>query len=148
MIREAQSAQDRSVILALWQAAAQQLDPQFAAPKWQSFALWLDNELLPQSQVFIYDYHGVQGFAQLKGRKLGALCVHPAAQGKGIGKALLYYTLSRFSDLEVQLFTAASEGQQYFKRQGFHPVQELLDSQTGLLQVQMVSTRSNRYFSY
>ncbi|WP_115717244.1 GNAT family N-acetyltransferase [Gallaecimonas mangrovi] len=147
MIREAQLS-DHPTILALWSEVANQLNPTLVTNDWQRFAHWLQQSLLPASEVYVYDVRSIRGFVVLKSDKLSALAVSPMMQKTGIGRALLYYCISRHPDLEVQLLSDAGAATGFFKHLGYHPVKEVLDSESGVNQLLMVSGKSRRYFSW
>ncbi|EKE77162.1 GNAT family N-acetyltransferase [Gallaecimonas xiamenensis] len=145
MIRSIDTPQDIEAVLALWQQAGLALTP---GQDWDQEIQWVAQQLLPQSQTWLYEQEGIQGFITTEQRQVKALCVSNTARGKGIGKALLAYAQSRCPQLEVQLMTSAQDGHSYFKQQGFHPVRELLDSRTGQFLLHMAPRKAGSYFSY
>ncbi|WKE65195.1 GNAT family N-acetyltransferase [Gallaecimonas kandeliae] len=146
MIRNLQGPEDSAAVLRLWHSGASQLEPGLSMDAWQREQEWLERELLPQSEVWLFGEQEVLGFVLLKGNSLAALCVAPSAQGRGIGKALLAYARVQRRDLQVHL-CAGPQATAFFKRQGFRPVRELLDSRTGQPAVLMVPGNANNYFS-
>lgn len=62
---------------------------------------------LNESDIYVYDDRGVIGYGALFGSEIRSLFVIPGARGRGIGKSLLEFLLSKISG-EASLYVAQS----------------------------------------
>ena len=94
-----------------------------------------DPERLPkilESTIYVYEDRGIVGFGALFESQVRALFVSPNARGKGVGKALLSFLLSKNSG-EISLHVASSNWPAIglYRRHGFQTEKEFLASYNG-----------------
>ncbi|MFG1827779.1 GNAT family N-acetyltransferase [Microbispora bryophytorum] len=87
---------------------------------------WIAGVMLPASQVWVAELRGqVAGFACLQGDWLDHLYVTPAAQGRGIGTALLTQVKkARPRMLNLHVFQQNTGARRFYERHGFTLVEE------------------------
>ncbi|GLX11540.1 hypothetical protein Misp03_84660 [Microbispora sp. NBRC 16548] len=87
---------------------------------------WIADAMLPASQVWVAELQGqVVGFACLQGDRLDHLYVTPAAQGRGIGTALLGQAKkARPRMLDLHVFQQNTGARRFYERHGFTLVEE------------------------
>lgn len=87
---------------------------------------------LPIAETIVFELdQSVEGFLALIDNEVGAIFVHPAAQGRGIGRALMDAACSRRTLLELSVFEANALGQRFYDRYGFEQVDRGTDDRTG-----------------
>ena len=81
-------------------------------------------ELL-ESEIYVYEMVGVVAYCALFGSEIRALFVHPSERGKGIGKILLNYLLSKIDGSAI-LYVAKtnSPAKRLYEKYGFVVVEE------------------------
>jgi GNAT superfamily N-acetyltransferase len=89
---------------------------------------WSERTVLPGQEVWVADEDGrVVGFAALDGDVLAHLYVNPAAQGRGVGDALLAKAKERRSGgLRLWVFQRNEQARRFYERRGLGVV-ELTD---------------------
>ncbi len=87
---------------------------------------WVADVVLPASQVWVAELRGrIAGFACLRGDRLDHLYVTPAAQGCGIGTALLDQAKkARPRMLRLHVFQQNTAARRFCERRGFALVEE------------------------
>ncbi|SDE33918.1 GNAT family N-acetyltransferase [Glycomyces harbinensis] len=83
-------------------------------------AWWVEEVMIPAAELWIAERHGVPvGFAALGGDWLDHLYVSPAAQGHGVGEALLAKAKRRRKALDLHVFEQNTGAQAFYERHGF-----------------------------
>jgi putative acetyltransferase len=104
----------------------------------------VDFELLPlekdekrlsaliESKLYVYDDGQVLGYGAISGTEVRALFVCPEARGKGIGKGILEFLLSKI-DGQANLFVAKSNtpAKELYRRYGFEVSDEFITDYNG-----------------
>ncbi|WP_235558147.1 GNAT family N-acetyltransferase [Sphaerimonospora mesophila] len=87
---------------------------------------WISEVMLPASTVWVAELRGqVAGFAALRGESLEHLYVTPAAQGNGIGSALLEEAKkARPGGLGLWVFQHNTGARRFYERHRFRPIEE------------------------
>ncbi len=82
-------------------------------------------EVLPRGETTVsVDGSAITGFAVLDGEWLEQLHVAPAAQGTGVGRALLAWALEQRPDgLQLWTFQANARARAFYERAGFTAVE-------------------------
>lgn len=83
-----------------------------------------------ETWVFVSEGHLV-GFISLFDNEVGAIFVAPAAQGRGIGRALMDHARSMHAELELEVFKANHIGRRFYDRYGFVYMSEGVHEETG-----------------
>ncbi|MBI5591054.1 MAG: GNAT family N-acetyltransferase [Deltaproteobacteria bacterium] len=88
---------------------------------------------LLESEIYIYEHDGVIGYCANCGSEIRALFVHPKSRGKGIGKCLLEFLLSKIPG-PATLYVAKSNApaKNLYTQFGFEVVEEFETSYNGL----------------
>jgi ribosomal protein S18 acetylase RimI-like enzyme len=89
---------------------------------------WVREELVPRNEVWVAERAGnVVGFAAVKGGLLGHLYVHPDAQSRGAGTALLERVKAERPDgFELWVFQRNEGARRFYERHGLR-LAELTD---------------------
>ncbi|WP_220502105.1 GNAT family N-acetyltransferase [Microbispora sp. H10670] len=87
---------------------------------------WIAGVMVPASQVWVAELHGrIAGFACLNGDWLDHLYVTPAAQGRGIGAALIDHVKQAHPRvLDLYVFQQNDGARRLYERHGFTLVEE------------------------
>ncbi|WP_220499441.1 GNAT family N-acetyltransferase [Microbispora sp. H10949] len=87
---------------------------------------WIAGVMVPASQVWVAELHGeIAGFAGLRSGWLDHLYVTPAAQGRGIGTALLGHAKKTNPHvLDLHVFQQNDGARRFYERHGFTLVEE------------------------
>nr|QZD54667.1 GNAT family N-acetyltransferase [Glycomyces sp. TRM65418] len=87
---------------------------------YEQTAWWVEHVMAPQSELWVAERHGAAvGFAALQGDRLDHLYVEPAAQGQGVGEALLAEAKRRRSELHLRVFEQNAGARAFYERHGF-----------------------------
>lgn len=80
---------------------------------------------LKESDIYVYEDEGVIGYGALFGLEIRALFVHPSYRGKGVGKSLLEFLLSKVTG-SVILYVAKNNApaKKVYKNYGFEVTNE------------------------
>jgi GNAT superfamily N-acetyltransferase len=86
---------------------------------------WIREEVVPRHDVWVAERDGVAiGFAAVAGDLLGHLYVHPKAQNRGAGSALLdRVKLERPGGFHFWVFQRNEAGRRFYERHGCHVVE-------------------------
>ncbi|WP_405084817.1 GNAT family N-acetyltransferase [Microbispora sp. NBC_01389] len=87
---------------------------------------WITHIMLPASQVWVAELHGeIAGFACFQSDWLEHLYVAPAAQGRGVGTALLGHAKKTHPHvLDLYVFQQNDGARRLYERHGFTLVEE------------------------
>lgn len=94
-----------------------------------------DPKRLPKvmgSDIYVYEVDEILGFGAILGSEIRALFVSPAARGKGIGKLLLEFLLSKSSgDTSLWVTSSNMPAVQLYKSYGFRTSSEFMATYNG-----------------
>ena len=130
MIREFNN-KDLDDVMKIW------LDTNTNAHSFIQKNYWQDNYedvrgMLPEAEIFIYEYdHTIQGFIGLMDDYIAGIFIDSGCQSQGIGKALLDQTKKVHSNLSLQVYKNNEGAVRFYTREGFSPVKEQMDENTG-----------------
>jgi len=98
---------------------------------------------IPMADTFVYELDGrVVGFIAMIKNEVGALFVHPAFHGRGIGRALMDFARQLRGDLEVEVFKENRLGREFYRRYGFTFHEEHVHEETGETLMHLVYTEN------
>jgi len=132
---------DCDAIIDTWFAASRIATPflsdEFLAQERDNIRrLWL-----PKADTWVFETEdGVAGFLSLLGNEVGALFVHPDAQGRGIGTSLMDHAVSLHDGLVLDVFEANAIGRRFYERYGFRLESRQLHETSGQMQRRLVFT--------
>lgn len=138
MVRKFQTT-DLDRVLEIWLEANLQGHDFIPAPYWEG-QLETVRTLLPQAELYVWqDGDGdVLGFIGLNGEHIEGLFVLPAAQSRGIGKALLDRAKGARSRLTLCVYRKNPRAAALYRREGFRVCGEGVDRRTGEGELTMV----------
>jgi GNAT superfamily N-acetyltransferase len=117
------SVDDAAVLTAIFWAARSGMEYLPALYTYEQTAWWVEHVMCPQSELWLAERRGVPvGFAALNGDWLDHLYVEPAAQGHGVGEALLAKAKQQRSALNLRVFAQNAGARAFYERHGFTPV--------------------------
>jgi len=131
VIREFADA-DTDAIVETWYAASKLatpfLDEEFLDGERDNIRdVWLK-----KAETWVYEDDGeVAGFISLIGNEVGGIFVRPAAQGKGIGRALMDHAAGIRDCLVLDVFEDNAIGRRFYDRYGFRLVRRHVHEETG-----------------
>ena len=105
---------------------------------------WLNHvemvkELLPQSDVFIFQEAGViVGFMGVMDGYIAGIFVQESARKKGIGSRLLKSAKTLYSVLSLDVYQKNQLAYQFYLKQGFQVISEGLDEENNEVEYHMV----------
>lgn len=108
---------------------------------------WQDNyeevrRMLPEAEIFIYENnHTIQGFIGLMDYYIAGIFIDSGCQSLGIGKALLDQAKKIHSNLSLQVYKNNEGAVRFYVREGFSPVKEQMDENTGETELVMTWVR-------
>ena len=137
MIRGYQ-ASDVDQVMEIWDEASviahSFLDPDF----FETERRRIIDSYLPMSETYVYEKDDqIAGFISLLSHEVGGLFVAPRQQRQGIGRCLIDYAQALKGILELSVFKENHTGRAFYERCGFQTVSEVLDQETGHMQVFM-----------
>lgn len=137
MIRKYTEA-DCEAILDIWIAASLIATPflseKFLADEREHIrTIWL---LKAETWVFEEDSH-VIGFLSLIGNEVGALFVHPDAQRRGVGTALMDHAAGLRDELFLDVFEDNAIGRRFYEQYGFKFESKHVHEQSGHMQLRL-----------
>lgn len=141
MVRKFQTT-DLDRVLEIWLEANLQAHGFIPAPYWEG-QLETVRTLLPQAELYVWQDgdSGVMGFIGLNGEHIEGLFVLPAAQSRGIGKALLDRANEVRSRLTLCVYRKNPRAAAFYLREGFRFVGEGVDENTGEAEYRMIWER-------
>lgn len=96
------------------------------------------DQWLPMAETMVYESDGrVVGFVALIGNEVGAIFVHPDAQGRGIGRALMDRARSVRPYLELDVFEANTIGRTFYDAYGFTVIGSHVHEATGFVELRL-----------
>jgi putative acetyltransferase len=137
MIRRA-TAMDSEAITDLWLHASILAHRFLPRDFWVSRAEDMRSVYLPNSETWVkIQENTVKGFASLVDDHLAALFVHPSAQDRGLGRELLDFAQEKRQSLFLSVYSENYRAVCFYRRNGFHVVEERQDAHSGHLEFVM-----------
>ncbi|MGP0172977.1 N-acetyltransferase [Pseudomonas sp. NCHU5208] len=137
MIRTFQPS-DSDAVLDLWLAASIQAHDFVPPAFWQEQLPAMREHYLPNAETLVLDVEGqILGFLSLHEQRLAALFISPAAQGRGLGRALLDAAKQCRATLELDVYRANARAVNFYQAGGFRVIDEGPDPHTGQAQLTM-----------
>jgi len=86
-----------------------------------------------ESDIYVYQEQKIVGFIGLFGSEIRMLFVHPTARGKGIGKLLLEFLLSKISgEMSLNIVRSNFPAKNLYSAYGFQIIDEYKTSYNGI----------------
>lgn len=123
---------DLPALLEVWYAASRIAhafqNERFFAEERQA----IPRDYLPNVQTWVYERENeVVGFICIFDDEVGGLFVHPEAQGRGIGHALVDWVRREHPVLEVEVYRENDLGRRFYTSYGFRQIHAHLYDETG-----------------
>ncbi len=95
---------------------------------------------MPSAETWVFETEGsVVGFIALLDNEVGAIFVHPEAQGRGVGRALMDHAASTRDSLYLDVFKENAIGRRFYDRYGFKYQFEHVQEETGRTQMRLAT---------
>lgn len=127
------------VVMQIW------LETNISAHDFVPASYWEGNvalvrELLPQSDVFVYQFNDtIQGFVGVtEGNYIAGIFVAEGHQSQGIGQALLDYCKARYTSLTLDVYVRNENAIRFYLKNDFSVQQTQLNADTGHHELQMM----------
>lgn len=132
MIRKLKET-DLSTVMDIW------LDANIKAHDFIPRQYWIDNlelvkQMLPQSEVYVYENEGnhkIQGFVGLSENYIAGIFVCSISQSNGIGKQLLDFVKTIRNQLTLSVYQKNERAIKFYQREDFKVQYENIDENTG-----------------
>ncbi len=143
MIRKFETP-DTQEVIRIWVKASILSHHFVGAEYWQGKADDMIKVYLPRAETYVWQDNTssrILGFISLVNNHIAALFVEPSMQRRGIGRELLGYAKSLYRSINLNVYKENASSVEFYKRQGFSPVSEQLEPQTGHPEILMTYTR-------
>jgi ribosomal protein S18 acetylase RimI-like enzyme len=119
-LRPYDPGRDADACLAIWRAASRVGHPFLSEADLDADAGLVREVYLPAARITVAEERGrVVGFLALLEGLIGGLFVDPAAQGRGVGRALVRAAAAEIGALEVEVYAANAGARAFYARLGF-----------------------------
>ncbi len=131
---------DREAVIEIWYAASLVATPFLS----DEFLTWEREQIrevwMPSAETWVFETEGsVVGFIALLDNEVGAIFVHPEAQGRGVGRALMDHAASTRDSLYLDVFKENAIGRRFYDRYGFKYQFEHVQEETGRTQMRLAT---------
>lgn len=131
MIRIA-TLEDYEKLTAIWLEASIHAHDFIDPTYWIDQTQDMKNTYLPSSETWILeDDTDVMGFVSMLDHHIAALFLARAHQSKGLGSQLMQFLKTKHSFLSLNVYVLNQQAVNFYKKQGFQVVEEMLDENTG-----------------
>ncbi|GMG83420.1 GNAT family N-acetyltransferase [Paralimibaculum aggregatum] len=123
--------EDHAAMVEIWAVAARAAHPFVPGEGRGERRRLVAEHFLPRSETHLARIDGRSlGFAAVLGEELGGLFVHPAAQRRGIGRALVRAAIAGRAFLTVTVFTRNPRAIAFYHALGFAETERGIDGET------------------
>ncbi len=135
----AYQSKDAAPLADIWLAATLSAHPFIPAEYWEANRSRMEREYLPQSENLVLEDETGRAcaFISLLGRHIAALFVHPGAQGKGYGGALLRRAQQLHRELTLRVYELNTDSVHFYEYHGFSITSRSTDPATGAVELHM-----------
>ena len=132
--------QDKEAVISIWLDASVIAHDFIAKDYWNEKTTDMRNIYLPKSDTFVYknNKQEITGFISIVNNYIAALFVSPAAQGQGIGQALMAFAKQNHEVLFLGVYSKNVKSVQFYLKQGFTITGEKTEPHTGELETEMI----------
>lgn len=130
-------------VMNAWETASAQAHP-FLPPEFVSEVRHaIPKVYIPNAETWVAEYQEkIVGFVSLLGNEIGAIFVDPKDQGRGFGLQLMNKARELKGQLEVEVFSDNSIGNEFYRKYGFSLIEEKIHESTGLNLVRLQTTEN------
>lgn len=128
---------DLDMVMELW------LETNISAHSFINNEYWAKNfnvvkNMMTNAIIYVYEENSViQGFVGLMDNYIAGIFVSEKLQSKGIGKDLLEYVKSKYSQLSLSVYKNNGRAVKFYFREGFLISNEQVDKNTGEVEFEM-----------
>ncbi len=131
---------DCEAVIEIWYTASKIATPFLS----DEFLTWEREQIrevwMPSAETWVFETEGsVVGFIALLDNEVGAIFVHPEAQGRGVGRALMDHAASTRDSLYLDVFKENAIGRRFYDRYGFKYQFEHVQEETGRTQMRLAT---------
>lgn len=98
-------------------------------------------EQFKQADIYIYEEHGIQGFAGLKDDYIAGIFINKTVRSQGIGKKLLDYLKQRYAKLTLDVYAKNTGALKFYQKNNFKIAFEDVDKDNDEKEFQMIWTK-------
>jgi len=128
MIRNIEN-KDIDKIMDIWLKSAIKAHTFISKDYWENSYNTVKDVYIPIAETFVYeDQEDIKGFISIINNEfIGALFVDVDAQGKGIGKSLIDYTLDKYNKLNLAVYKENQKSVDFYIHRGFKIIKEQIN---------------------
>ena len=128
MIRKLNEA-DIDKVMDIWMKSTIKAHDFISKEYWQNNYNTVKEVYIPMSETFVYkDVQGIKGFISVINNEfIGALFVDIDFQGKGIGKQLIDYAVSKYGKLQLAVYKENKKSVEFYINRGFKIIEEQIN---------------------
>ena len=139
LIREASGSRDCQTCADIWLAASLVAHDFIDGDFWRAQRAAMAEMYLPEADLLLMIERDGQaaGFAAMKGRRLAALFVRPATQGRGLGRELMLHLFGLYPEMELAVYRKNPRAAAFYQSLGFEPAGEGFCAHSGEAEIRM-----------
>ena len=123
---------DLEQIMNIWEESSSLAHPFLHATFVEKVKGDMRNMYIPNSDTWVYENDlGIVGFISMIEDEIGGLFVLPQNHSAGIGTRLVNYVRGFHEKLEVEVFEKNEIGRAFYKKYGFHFINEFTHEESG-----------------
>lgn len=123
---------DLEQIMKIWYESSNLAHPFLQAAFVDKVKRDMRNMYIPNSDTWVYENdQGIVGFISMIEDEIGGLFVLPQNHSAGIGTRLVNYVREFHEKLEVEVFEKNEIGRAFYKKYGFHFINEFTHEESG-----------------
>lgn len=128
MIRNLEN-KDIDKIMDIWLKSTIKAHDFISEEYWENSYNTVKDVYIPIAETFIYeDCDDIKGFISIINNEfIGALFVDVDAQGKGIGKSLIDYSMDKYKKLNLAVYKDNKKSVEFYIHRGFKIIEEQLN---------------------
>ena len=134
---------DKDRLVAIWRSASALAHPFLDGAFMDREEIALRTQYLTAAEIWVCEVDGLAvGFVALIGEEIGGLFLEPVCHGRGLGRAMVDFTLALRGRLDVEVFERNAIGRRFYRRCGFVEMARSVHQDTGETVIRMVLAAS------
>tara|TARA_R110002124_G_scaffold43864_10_gene134617 strand:- start:2172 stop:2606 length:435 start_codon:yes stop_codon:yes gene_type:complete len=123
---------DADIVVSIWRAASELAHPFLSTSFLDAEAANVRNVYPQFAEIWVLENHGTPiGFIALIDAEVGAIFLQPEHHGRGHGRAMMDFAVSRKGAVTLDVFKANIIGRAFYDRYGFTQVGEYVHEGSG-----------------
>ncbi|KJS25820.1 MAG: hypothetical protein VR75_09540 [Hyphomonadaceae bacterium BRH_c29] len=132
---------DTDAVVSIWRAASELAHPFLSVPFLDAEAENVRNVYPKFAEIWMLEDDGKPiGFIALLGAEVGAIFLQPEHHGKGHGRAMMDFAVSKKGAVTLDVFKANATGRAFYDRYGFQQVGEYVHEASGQATLKLAFT--------